>query len=286
MGPPFVLDGASGSLSVPLDVLHLENGRIPVPNRTTELYVEIGTNAFDTWDTQVLPKRPHGFLVAFEPLVDKWALLLARNARARVVGRLGWHHERGVILPFAVSDREGVVPFYVSPRDGCSSLRKTHTPQHGGWKSNGFVTRACAKTVQTRMVPAVTLRRVLDDWLAGWSVTRLKIDAQGADLSLLAAAGAGLLRRVAEVSLETLHDSCDGLYDGQPNCTTTLSSLRTLGFEPTGEFSCDEGRHFHQGSGCEANVLFRNVAAPPVPAPGTRGGRRSGNKKAAALARR
>ena len=265
MSHPFHLDPASGALSVPLHVLHMSSdGRIPVPNSTKELFVEIGTNAFDTWDMQLLPKHPDAFLVAFEPLVDKWALLLARNARARVVGHLGWHHERGVILPFAVSDHEGVVPFYVSPRDGCSSLRRTHTPQHGGWKSNGFVTRACAKTVQTRMVPAITLRRVLVEWLAGWPVARLKIDAQGADLSLLAAAGAGLLRRVAEVSLETLRDSCDGIYDNQPNCTTTVDALHVLGFEPLGAFRCDEPRHFTQGSGCEANVLFRNRLAPPA----------------------
>ena len=277
---PFALDASSGALSVPLNVLHMPGGRIPVPNRTTELILEIGTNAFDTLDTLLLPKRPHAFLVAFEPLVDKWALMLARHARARVVGKLGWHHERGVILPFAISDREGVVPFYVSPRDGCSSLRRTHTPQHGGWKGNGFVTRACAKTVQTRMVPAVTMRRVLDEWLAGWDVARLKIDAQGVDLSLLSAAGAGLLRRVGEVSLETLRDTCDGLYDGQPNCSTTLSTLASLGFAPErSSFRCDDPRFFTQGSGCEANLVFRNLAwPPPAPQPGSKGLRRGGGR--------
>lgn len=254
-----------GALQVPLHVLQLENGRIPVPNRTTALFVEIGTNAFDTLDETLLPKRPGAFLVAFEPLVDKWSLLLARNARARVVGKLGWHHPRGVILPLAVSDREGVVPFYVSPRDGCSSLRRTHRPERGGWRTNGFVRNACAKTVQVRPVPAVTLRTVLDEWLAGWQVARLKIDAQGADLALLAAAGAPLLRRVDEVSLEVLHDSCDGLYEGQPNCTTVLHAMHALGFGPAERgmrrFHCAERRAFTQGSGCEANVLFRNVGA-------------------------
>ena len=42
-------------------------------------------------------------------LVDKWSMLLARNSLARVVSPLGWHHARGVILPFAVSDRAGVI---------------------------------------------------------------------------------------------------------------------------------------------------------------------------------
>jgi hypothetical protein len=184
---------------------------------------------------------------------------------ARVVGRLGWHNERGIILPFAVSDKEGVVPFYVSPRDGCSSLRRAHAPQHGGWKGNGFVSRACAKTIETRLVPAVSMRTVLEGWLQGWNITRLKIDAQGADLSLLAATGTSLLRRVGEVSLETLHDTCDGIYEGQPNCTTVVRAMNILGFST--QFSCMDARLFRQGSGCEANFLFRNVAWPPPPPP-------------------
>ena len=260
---PFHLD-KSGALTVPLHVLQMPGGRLPVPNRTRELLVEIGTNAFDTWDTQVLPKRPGAFLVAFEPLVDKWALLLSRNARARVVGALGWHHPRGIILPFAISDRAGVVPFYVSPRDGCSSLRRTQRPERGGWRNNGFVRNACAKTVETRQVPAVPLRTVLDEWLRGWRVSHLKIDAQGSDLSVLVGAGAGVLSRVDAVSLETLHDECDGIYEAQPNCTTVVSTMVTLGFVPSNHFSCRERRHFTQGSGCEANVEFRNVAVPPT----------------------
>ena len=47
MSHPFHLDPASGALSVPLHVLHMSSdGRIPVPNSTKELFVEIGTNAF------------------------------------------------------------------------------------------------------------------------------------------------------------------------------------------------------------------------------------------------
>ena len=39
---------SDGSLTVPLHVLHMPNGRLPVPNKTKELLLEIGTNAFDT----------------------------------------------------------------------------------------------------------------------------------------------------------------------------------------------------------------------------------------------
>lgn len=262
MAQPFSIDG-NGALTAPLHVLQMTpSGRIPVPNRTTALYLEIGTNAFDTLDELLLPKQPGAFLVAFEPLVDKWSLLLARNARARLSGTLGWHHKRGVILPFAVSDRQGVVPFYVSPRDGCSSLRKMHRPDHGGWKNNGFVRNACAKTVQIRQVPAITLRTVLGEWLPGWRVARLKIDAQGSDLSVLEAAGTTLLRRVDEISMETLNDACDGIYENQPNCTSVVQAMSSLGFAPM-DFECSNKRHFTQGSGCEANVRFRQVLLPP-----------------------
>ena len=265
MAQPFLLE--NGHLSVPLHILQMPGGRLPVPNRTKEILVEIGTNSFDTWDTQVLPRRPGAFLVSFEPLVDKWALMLSRNARSRVFSPLGWHNPRGVILPFAVSDRAGIVPFHVSPRDGCSSLRRPQTPKRGGWKSNGFVRNACAKTVETRMVPAITLRTVLEEWLRGWRVSRLKIDAQGSDLSVLAAAGASVLRGVDAVSMETLHDDCDGIYEGQPNCTTIVLGMAALGFQPTGGFRCELKRHFTQGSGCEANVDFRNANAPAATAP-------------------
>ena len=198
--------------------------------------------------------------------------MLARNSRARVVGDLGWHNSRGIILPFAVSDRSGVVPFYVSPRDGCSSLRKTHRPERGGWRNNGFVRHACAKTVQVRHVPAVTLATVLGEWLPGWRVAKLKIDAQGSDLGVLMAAGASLLRRVNEVSMETLHDSCDGIYDQQPNCSTIVREMDALGFLPQRGFRCSAQRFFTQGSGCEANVLFNNKAVAAAPTDGTEDG--------------
>tara|TARA_B110001452_G_scaffold82847_1_gene67772 strand:+ start:796 stop:1698 length:903 start_codon:yes stop_codon:yes gene_type:complete len=251
--PPTGWDIANGRLQVNLNVLHMPEGRIQVPNTTTELYVEIGTNAFDTWDG-MLPKREGAFLVAFEPLVDKWAAMLARGSKARKYTPLGHHHDRGIILPFAVSDRNGVADFHVSPRDGCSSLKRMHTPKHGGWARNGFVRAACAKTVDVRQVPTVTLRTVLGEWLAGWPVYRMKIDAQGHDLAVIRTAGEEQLARVREVSMEVLNDECDGIYDGQPNCSTVVEAMRAVGFSSNRE--CGEKRSFTQGSGCEGNFVF------------------------------
>ena len=59
------------------------------------------------------PPRGASFLLSFEPLVDKYALLLAKGTK-RFVGSkkdiavpLGRHHKRGVVLPFAVSPAGG-----------------------------------------------------------------------------------------------------------------------------------------------------------------------------------
>ena len=267
-------DIANGRLQVNLNVLHMPEGRIQVPNSTTELYVEIGTNAFDTWDG-ILPQREGAFLVAFEPLVDKWATMLARGSKARKYTPLGHHHERGVIMPFAVSDHDGVAEFHVSPRDGCSSLRRVHVPTRGGWARNGFVRAACAKTVDVRQVPTVTLRTVLGEWLAGWPVYRMKIDAQGHDLAVVRTAGEGQLARVREVSMEVLNDECDGIYDGQENCSTVVEAMRGLGFRSSR--ACAAKGSFTQGSGCEGNFVFTRGldggATGAAPSPGKGNGR-------------
>ena len=74
---------------------------------------------------------------------------------------------------------------------------------------------------------------------------------------------------IFKISLETLHDDCDGIYEGQPNCTRVVAKMATLGFRPSGQFRCDQKRYFTQGSGCEANVRFVGTDAPP---PAARGG--------------
>ena len=217
---------------MPLHVLTMPGGRIKMPNETTAVYVEIGTNSFDTWDQLMLPHFHNAFLVSFEPLLDKWATLLARNTRSRHAGQLGHHHPRGVALPFAVSDRDGFSDFHVSPRDGCSSLRPPQRPNRGNWKSRGFIAKDCARTVQVRRVPCVSLRTVLHDWLGGRPVARVKIDAQGSDLAVMQTAGETNLLQVGEVVMEVLSDSCDGLYAGQPNCSTVCAPRRGIRHAP------------------------------------------------------
>ena len=57
--------------------------------------------------------------------------------------------------------------------------------------------------------------------------------------------------------METLNDGCDGIYDGQSNCSTVVATMRGLGFVTRS--SCNSSRSFGQGSGCEGNFVFRNI---------------------------
>ena len=54
--------------------------------------------------------------------------------------------------------------------------------------------------------------------------------------------------------MEVLNDECDGIYDGQPNCSTVVEAMRVIGFSSNRE--CGEKRSFTQGSGCEGNFVF------------------------------
>jgi hypothetical protein len=90
-------------------------GALLVPNHTSSIFVEIGCSDRDTMDADgSLDRDPHAFLISFEPLLDKYATLLARggprhNGRG-VLDRavpLGHHHPRGVVLPIAISPGTG-----------------------------------------------------------------------------------------------------------------------------------------------------------------------------------
>ena len=85
--------------------------------------IEVGCSDFHTLDESVPAMQPAGaYLVSFEPLLEKYAVLLARGA-SRILGAgktrdhstaLGHHHPRGVVLPMAVSPFGGQVNFTVS----------------------------------------------------------------------------------------------------------------------------------------------------------------------------
>ena len=134
-------------------VATLEQGKIRVPSDTDGIIIEMGCSDRNTADDEILPMYPKGFLVSFEPLLDKYAILLARgteryyrNKRDRAVP-LGHHHQRGIILPMAVSQNGGQLTFYVSKVAGCSSLLKLNRNTTWG--------RFCLDSLETRVVDSL-----------------------------------------------------------------------------------------------------------------------------------
>ena len=115
----------------------------------------------------------------------------------------------------------------------------------------------------------------------------MKVDVQGADLAVLSAAGSEL-QRVDEVSMEVLNDACDGMYDGQPNCSTIVRTMRSLGFLTLKSCSAPGTFHRFQGFGCERDFLFYRAERGP-PAPAARGARKraggGGRSRRAVVAR-
>ena len=85
---------------------------------------QVGSNTRNTLDRDFLPHEPSAFLLSFEPLLDKYASLLARHSRPDSLTPLGFHTARGIALPFAVSSTpNGVAELKISGSiDGCASL--------------------------------------------------------------------------------------------------------------------------------------------------------------------
>tara|TARA_B110001452_G_scaffold259514_1_gene255961 strand:+ start:168 stop:962 length:795 start_codon:yes stop_codon:yes gene_type:complete len=190
---------SNGRLQGMLHLAHLdEAGGLRVPP-SAKIVLEIGANSRDTADRGLLPLDERLFLVTAEPLLDKWGTLLSRNSHADAMASLGSHHPRGIVLPFAVSEkRNAQVELKISGEiDGCASLLEA---------KRGYFSSACTNasgTLDSRAVPSMSLEAVLDVLLPGRDVAFAKIDAQGLDVAVLRSAGAAL-RRVKAVQLEVV----------------------------------------------------------------------------------
>lgn len=204
-----------------------------MPRRTLYTIIEIGCSDWDTLDDTEIDKHPGGFLISFEPLLDKYAVLLARGTR-RYHGThhdmavpLGHHHQRGVVLPLAVSPHGGVLNFTVHRRAGCSSMFKANTTATSTWGA------LCRDVLEERRLESVSIVQAIR--LAGpLPIRHIKIDAQGVDFKLIKAledARPGLLMaRVASVQMETRTRQCAPLYEGQETCDDVLVYMTRLGY--------------------------------------------------------
>ena len=284
----------NGHLVAKLDVLagFQADGQLRVPGLADNatLWLDIGVNGLPTpypgqgQSFRSLLER-HAFYIGFEPLLDKYALGIARGVQAVKRVPLGTVELRdatrssAIMVPLAVADLDNrMAKFHVSSVDGCSSLhsqRSREELQKGGWtksRTASFVQAGCAgdrDAVEMRMVPTVTLKVVLQDWLGGREVEFMHIDVQGAELSVLRSAR-DRLQQVHRILLEVPAPSCATLTEGAPSCSEVFDALRTLGFEPEDGipakntkgigllrgFSCTDVPWETWNSQCEFDVLF------------------------------
>ena len=170
--PP--IEVTNNALFARVQVAELHDGHLPIPASIQRVVLEIGANTRNTLDRELLPQRSDAFLITFEPLLDKYAALLARNSRPDTRATLGAHHPRGLVLPFAVSGaHNGVREFKISGRtDGCASLLDP---------VSSYYSQDCTNltgVLEKRRVPSVSLEVVLRDWLPGRRVALAKVDAQ------------------------------------------------------------------------------------------------------------
>ena len=174
-------------------------------------------------------------MLAFEPLLDKYAAMLSRHSRPLGLkanaAALGYFHAQGIILPLAVGTADGNATFHVSQLDGCSSLlphQRARDGSHAGYPKHART--SCLDVVEQRVVPTVSLQTVLQRWVpAHLTLTRLKVDAQGMDVAIVEGV-AGWAASLARVDLESYPTDCEPLYVGQPMCTQIVDRMRVLGF--------------------------------------------------------
>ena len=241
-----------------------------MPRRTKYVMLEIGCSDWDTLDEKELDKHKGlAFLVSFEPLLDKYAVLLARGTQ-RYHGTqhdmavpLAHHHRHGVVLPLAVSPAGGPVNITVHKRAGCSSLLRANRTATATWGG------LCRNILESRRVESVSLREAMR--LAGppsMPIRHLKIDAQGVDLRLIKALereAPGLLyQRVNSVQIETRTAQCAPLYEGQETCDEALTFMTLLCFRSNHECPkvrgwCERTMQFYRRS----EGSFFQARAPP-----------------------
>ena len=189
----------------------------------------------------LLSERAGGFLISFEPLLDKYGHLLSFR-RDQYFVNLGLQHRRALALPHAVDACLGgpmgpAAVFHVTPVDGCSSLlapsehfqSRNQESLESGTSWPEWVEQECSVLKERRVVPCVSLRTVIGDWLQGRPVARVKVDAQGMDLQVVKSAG-DFVTHLLFVKLEVQSLRAAPLYEGQVFCPEVLSSMKSLGF--------------------------------------------------------
>lgn len=167
------------------------------------------------------------FVYAFEPILS---LALQR------MGKLPNY----CVIPMAISDTDGSAIFHVNKFDAASSLLSFNADGLAQWIGGGELDSTHAITVPTVR---------LDTFMNAAKIAKvdfLKVDAQGADLTVLRSAGKRL-RDIDRVTLEVTVTPVQ-LYEGAADKNEVLGFMNENGFQLIDE----EG----QSHGQEENLTF------------------------------
>ena len=127
-----------------------------------------------------------------------------------------------VVIPMAVSEQDGCVDFYVNTYDQCSSILPIDPNVARNWIENTDL------AVQNRIcVPTIRLDTFLD-LLKIPKIDYLKIDAQGADFSVIKSAGQRL-QDIQKITFEVQTTNIP-LYIGASRKDETVTYLEKSGF--------------------------------------------------------
>lgn len=163
---------------------------------------------------------PQLLVFAFEPNWD-----LARQIMGKAANF--------VVLPIAVSDKDGIADFHLSAFDGSSSLTTMEDAGLAHWKDLDLTVQAT--------IPVPTMR--VDTFMkaAGLrAVDYLKVDAEGVDLRVVQSAG-DRLRDIRRIKLE-VDTAPDRLYRGAPGHDDVVAFFQANGFALTETETQSDGR--------------------------------------------
>lgn len=178
------------------------------PSNVTGVWIDVGAH-LGTMSFPVAQRNPELEVYAFEPNVklaaQTWGLL--PNFK---------------LLPFAVAETNGLAELYVNANEGSSSLLPFNPEGLRRWIGGHLM------KVQSK-VPVPTIR--LDSFMAWAGISKvdyLKIDTQGADLSVLKSAGQRI-RDIKKIMLEVAITSVP-LYEGATTRPEVIAYLEHYGF--------------------------------------------------------
>lgn len=159
----------------------------------------------------------------FSAVAERECLIVyAFEPNLTIAARSFGRHPRFVMLPMAVSAVDGCIDFHIAVKDDCSTTMALDSRGWEDWKGRQGL--AIARTVQVASIRLDTFMR----YVRIERVEFLKVDAQGADLSVLQSLG----ERIADVGRIMVEvQVVRSPYDGAATKAEMIAYLQERGFE-------------------------------------------------------